>query len=153
MRTLKLLAAAALALLVLAVCFREDPSPDTWFHLAAGRRIVAEHRLIRTNEFLAFEQGHPFVNHEWLFQVIAWLCYALGGETGVGLAKTALVLASFVALALALSPPARWRELFARAAAGGPSTPTASGSARMASLTVTPRSSRSIRSTEPLVES
>jgi tetratricopeptide (TPR) repeat protein len=110
---LLLVAQAALALLVLALCFREEPSPDTYFHLAAGRRIVA-HGLLpwsweipRTNVYLQFCRDHPFVDHEWLFQVGAWAVYSLGGAEALGLAKSALVLAAFAVLYLALRPAGR----------------------------------------------
>lgn len=100
-------AGLSLAVLVLSLCLREDPSPDTWFHLAAGRGIVAHGAIPRTNVYLAFERDHAFVNHEWLFQVAAWGLYSLGGETLLGLAKTAVVLAAFVLLARALRPAGR----------------------------------------------
>ncbi len=97
-------AALSLALLVLALSFREDPSPDTWFHLAAGRRIVSEHHIPRTNEFLEFHQGYPYVDHEWLFQVATWIGYSLGGEPLLTVLKALVVLAAFAALASALRP-------------------------------------------------
>lgn len=99
-----LLAALSLALLVLALSLREEPSPDAYFHLAAGRTIVHDWRLPRTNEFLQFEQGFAFVDHEWLFQIGAWLLYAAGGASLLGVAKALVVLAAFVALHAALRP-------------------------------------------------
>jgi tetratricopeptide (TPR) repeat protein len=103
-RTPFLLALLALVVLVLSLSFREDPSPDVFFHLAAGKRIVTEHRVPRTNEFLAFERDHRFVDHEWLFQAASWVVYGLGGESLLGLVKTAIVLAAFSVLWLALRP-------------------------------------------------
>ncbi|MEZ0229129.1 MAG: hypothetical protein ACAI25_10930, partial [Planctomycetota bacterium] len=99
-----LLAALSLALLVLALSFREEPSPDSYFHLAVGRRIVEELRLPRVNEFLAFHQDFAFVDHEWLFQIGAWLLYAVGGASLLGVAKGLVVLGAFAALFLALRP-------------------------------------------------
>jgi tetratricopeptide (TPR) repeat protein len=100
-------AALALVLLLLAVSFREEASPDTYFHLAVGRRIAAEWRLPRTNEFLAFEQDHAFVAHEWLFQVVAWEVFRAGGAELLALAKTAIVVLAFVVLYIGISPGGR----------------------------------------------
>ncbi len=107
------LAGISLALLVFALCAREDPSPDAFFHLALGRKIVATHSIPRTNELLAFERGHAFVDHEWLFQIGAWLAYALGGAELAGFAKTLVVLAAYLVLFQGLKPAGKTSALVA----------------------------------------
>src|SRR5262245_17050359 len=58
-------ALAAVALLLVLLCLREEVSPDTWFHLAAGRWIVDHGAVPTTNVFLALHRDHPFFDHEW----------------------------------------------------------------------------------------
>jgi tetratricopeptide (TPR) repeat protein len=112
-KPLLVLAGISLALLVFALCAREDPSPDAFFHLALGRKIVATHAIPHTNEFLAQERGFAFVDHEWLFQVGAWLAYALGGEELAGLARTLVVLGAYFILFQGLKPAGKTSALVA----------------------------------------
>src|SRR5690606_5834222 len=84
--TPRLLAVAA-ALLLVAWCLREDVQPDLYFHLAAGR-LLHEEGLPDRNVFLGLHRDHPFVDHEWLFQALAWPLHAAGGAPLLTLLKT-----------------------------------------------------------------
>lgn len=99
----------AVALLVVAWCLREDVQPDLYFHLAAGRTIWSE-GLPTQNVFLAPHPDHAFVDHEWLFQAVAYPLYQLGGARLLSLLKAFCVLATCAALASAARaiPRARW---------------------------------------------
>ena len=44
---------------------------------------------------------HPFVDHEWLFQVLAWPLFSLGGAAALTLVKSLVVLATFALMAAA----------------------------------------------------
>ncbi|MGE0707100.1 MAG: tetratricopeptide repeat protein [Planctomycetota bacterium] len=105
----------ATGLLLAAWCLREDVQPDLYFHLAAGRWIW-EHGLPQRNVFLAPHPDHRFVDHEWLFQALAWPAWQLGGARLLALAKGLAVLAGFAALAAATrrrGPRLRWAVLAA----------------------------------------
>lgn len=97
------------ALLVVAWCLREDVQPDLYFHLAAGRSIWS-HGLPDHNVFLAPHPDHTFVDHEWLFQAVAYPLYQAGGGRLLSLLKALFVLATCAALAAAAReiPRARW---------------------------------------------
>lgn len=99
----------SVALLVVAWCLREDVQPDLYFHLAAGRSIWSE-GLPDHNVFLAPHPDHAFVDHEWLFQVVAYPLYQLGGSRLLSLLKALFVLGTCAALASAARavPRARW---------------------------------------------
>ncbi|WP_067928803.1 hypothetical protein [Alicyclobacillus shizuokensis] len=67
---------------------RPFSDPDTPWHLAAGRYILDRHQVPTTDPFSWTMHGHPWVTHEWLFEVVlaalvehfqfvgAWLLYA-----------------------------------------------------------------------------
>jgi tetratricopeptide (TPR) repeat protein len=43
---------------------------DIWFHLRAGRDLLDGQGVSQTNRYSFTEPDHPWVNHEWLFQVL-----------------------------------------------------------------------------------
>lgn len=92
------LLAAAVAVLLVAWCLREDVQPDLYFHLAAGR-LLWRAGLPDRNVFLAVHPDHPFVDHEWLFQALVWPLHALGGPALLTLFKTLVAGVCLAALA------------------------------------------------------
>lgn len=100
-RRLELALAVATALLLAAWCLREDVQPDLYFHLAAGRTMV-ETTSIPATGGAYLDTPHPehaFTNHEWLFQVVAWPLFALGGAALLTLVKSTAIVAVFGLLA------------------------------------------------------
>jgi tetratricopeptide (TPR) repeat protein len=91
----------ALAALLLAWCLREDVQPDLYFHLAAGRVMWESGSLPDQNVFLSVHGDHPFVDHEWLGQALAYPLFALGGAPLLTLLKTLLAAVCLAALASA----------------------------------------------------
>ncbi len=43
---------------------------DVWLHQKAGLDILHEHEFPQTNTYSFTEPGSPWINHEWLFQVL-----------------------------------------------------------------------------------
>jgi hypothetical protein len=79
---------------------------DLWGHLLFGRDIVSS-GTIRLTEMYSFTSDLPWVNHEWLAEVIMWLTYAAGGSAGlVGLKL--LIVSVCGALLLETWRPLRW---------------------------------------------
>jgi tetratricopeptide (TPR) repeat protein len=108
-------------LLLVAWCLREDVQPDLYFHLAAGRWILA-HGPPHTNVFLGVFPEHAFVDHEWLFQVGTWLLHQAGGPRALTVVKTLTVAGSFAALAHVArgrGPRLRWAVLLAAVTVAG----------------------------------
>jgi len=69
--------------LVIAVAavlaFRRIGDFDTWWHLASGRWIVA-HGTIPHHDTLSFTvPDHPWINLQWLFDVMIYGLYRVGG--------------------------------------------------------------------------
>ena len=83
---------SALAALVVAyaACFSLMDT-DIWWHLAAGRLMVKEHRLLFADPFAADTLGVAWVNIHWLFQVLVFLLHRLGGIAAIVVAKVVLI--------------------------------------------------------------
>jgi len=64
---------------------------DIWYHLAYGRWMAAAGAIPRVDDFSFTARGQPFVDHEWLFQLVVYGLWRLGGPTLLILAKAAAV--------------------------------------------------------------
>jgi hypothetical protein len=94
--------ALALFLLVLADS-AQYADTDLWGHVRFGQLILSRHRLIRYAPFAYsfVAGGPPWVDHEWLAQVVMALSYQAAGVVGLKLWKFACAAATVVLLALA----------------------------------------------------
>jgi hypothetical protein len=83
----------ALALAALAALAALTPvvDSDIWWHLAAGREMVATRRLLAVDTFSLSAAGRPWIDVHWLFQLGAYGLHALGGLLALVAAKAALV--------------------------------------------------------------
>jgi hypothetical protein len=90
--TVRVWAVSALAALVAAyaACFSLMDT-DIWWHLAAGRLMLKEHRLLFADPFAADSLGRPWVDVHWLFQVLVLLLHRLGGIAAIVVAKVVLI--------------------------------------------------------------
>jgi tetratricopeptide (TPR) repeat protein len=53
---------------------------DLWWHLAAGREISQIGRVPSVDSFSHTFAGEPWVNHEWLWDLVFWGAYAVEPE-------------------------------------------------------------------------
>jgi hypothetical protein len=67
---------------------------DLWWHLAAGREILAERSVPTTDHFSFTFSGQPWMHHEWLWGVGYWLVYSVTPEA-VAVANYLLLVAVF----------------------------------------------------------
>src|SRR3989338_9239411 len=78
-----LMAIAILFGLVVFAANIEIKDLDLWLHLKMGEFIV-QHKYVPSADVLSCTiSGKPWVNHEWLFQIIAYLIYHHGGADGL----------------------------------------------------------------------
>jgi hypothetical protein len=63
------------------------------WHLASGRWILSERAVPRADPFSLTAAGTPWLDHEWLFQVVAALADGLGGAEAL-VALRALAVAA-----------------------------------------------------------
>src|SRR5215208_3178687 len=73
---------------------------DFWWHLRTGALIIAERAIPHHDVYSFTALGREYVDHEWLFQVIQWVLYAVGGPAGIAVAKCLVFSATFVLIAL-----------------------------------------------------
>lgn len=53
--------------------------PDLWWHLAAGRHMVATGAIPTSDPFSYTAAGQPWIAHEWLAEIVMYLLYRSGG--------------------------------------------------------------------------
>ncbi|HEY5107762.1 MAG TPA: hypothetical protein VII73_13500 [Caulobacteraceae bacterium] len=56
---------------------------DSWWHVVAGRLMIARHGLINTDPFSYTFAGRPWLNHEWLADALFGGAFNLAGWSGV----------------------------------------------------------------------
>ena len=89
--------AIALALFVARLALGPMAESDLFFRIQAGRDIVARHGLSGLNLYSFTYPTHADVDTSWLFEVGAAALHARGGFGAIVLAKTAVLVATFVA--------------------------------------------------------
>jgi hypothetical protein len=119
-----------LVTLLVLTCFLAGTSADAdlWGHLTFGRDIVRAHAVHASDPY-SFTSDRPWVNHEWLAEVIMWICYATGGGAGLIILKLSLAWSAGALLLDAwrrhqLRPIQRDLLLFATAFSAWPSLVT-----------------------------
>jgi len=92
--------AATLVFTAIAAAFKIR-AYDVFWHLTAGHWILRNRALPDPDPFRFTAQGFPWVDHEWLFQVVLATVENLGGLTGLWALR--IVLALSLALVLWIS--------------------------------------------------
>lgn len=81
--------AAALLVAVAAFSARVLNDADTWWHVAAGRLMIARRAILHADPFSYTAFGAPWHAHEWLAQVLLGGAFNLAGWSGVVLLTAA----------------------------------------------------------------
>ncbi len=74
-------------------------SLDLWWHLATGEWVWRHHAVPMTDPFSFTAAGRPWIAHEWLFGVIAFLVQQAAGLTGLAVMKSLLATGLFAVAA------------------------------------------------------
>ena len=83
---------------LLAACFKIEDL-DFWWHLKTGQ-IILRDWAFQTRDIYSFTAaGSEYLDHEWLFQVIAYLAWSAAGALGVILLKCLLLVALYLLIA------------------------------------------------------
>ncbi|HEX4404363.1 MAG TPA: hypothetical protein VH560_06020 [Polyangia bacterium] len=96
-RILRAAPAVALGLFVAALALAPMAESDLFFRIQAGRDILARHALPGINLYSFTYPTHADLDTSWLFEVGAAALFARGGFGALVLAKTAVLVATFVA--------------------------------------------------------
>ena len=82
------------ALMALPIMVRTVADPDLWGHTRFGLDMLATYTLPRDDPY-SFTQDVPWINHEWLSELVMGGAYRAGGSIGLVVLKAALVAAFF----------------------------------------------------------
>jgi hypothetical protein len=89
------------AVVFIATAIDRNYQTDLWHHLARGRVIAAEGRLLDEDRFTFTIPGRPFIDSNWLWQLANFRLYEVGGLAlvqTVNSAVLALTMAVLVAV-------------------------------------------------------
>src|SRR3989338_175373 len=67
-----------------------EVDPDLWGHLFFGREILQNSGLPTRNLYSYTAPEHPWINHEWLAEVVFYAVFYLFGSAGLILVKVAV---------------------------------------------------------------
>ncbi len=82
----------ALGLFTMAVRGMSDP--DVWWHLRTGQLMVHNDSIFHTDPYSFTRFGQPWINHEWLSEVLLFGIYRLAGFGGLIVAFAAVIAAT-----------------------------------------------------------
>ncbi len=86
--------------LVASVCWFEIVDWDFWWHLAAGRWIASTRSLPTVDVFSYLAEGRPWVDSQWLFQLVLYGAHELLGIPHLILLRVPVVGLTFALLFL-----------------------------------------------------
>jgi hypothetical protein len=69
---------------------------DVWWHLQTGKMISAHHAIPTVDVYSFTVYGKPWLVHEWLSLVLSWQVFDRFGFAGLNVAKSLLILATFI---------------------------------------------------------
>lgn len=88
----------ALGLFVMAA--RSVTDPDVWWHLRTGQLMVQTHSVFHTDPYSFTRFGQPWVDHEWLSQIVIFALYQAAGWGGLITGFGAIIAAALVLMFL-----------------------------------------------------
>lgn len=95
--TASLVTASALVL-IFAVIARRVGDPDFWWHLRTGQWIVQNHALPAHDLFTYTVSNHPWLDHEYLSEILIFTLFTWGGFAVVSMVFALITWAGFYAV-------------------------------------------------------
>src|SRR5436309_3245161 len=68
---------------------------ETWWHLASGRWIAWHHAIPHTDVLSFTEPHNEWVNLQWLYDLLLYAVWSIGGASSLVLLSTAAFLGTF----------------------------------------------------------
>lgn len=97
---LGVLAVVSVFILIFILSHKAIFDLDIWLHLKAGE-IIVKNKMIPLNDIFSFTLGaKPWVDHEWLFQVLVYLIYTSWSADGLIVAQSCVITLAFWVLFL-----------------------------------------------------
>lgn len=85
-----------LALGLFTMAARNVTDPDVWWHLRTGQLMVQTHAVFHADPYSFTRFGQPWVDHEWLSQILMYSLYRLAGWSGLIVVFAALIAGAFL---------------------------------------------------------
>ena len=85
-----------LALGLFTMAARGMTDPDVWWHLRTGQLILQNHSLFHTDPYSFTRFGQPWINHEWLSDVLLFSIYRIAGYGGLIVVFAAIIAAALL---------------------------------------------------------
>src|SRR6266550_9293370 len=92
---MKRVAAAGLFVLIAIAAVAPIRSYDYFWHLTAGRWIVEHHAIPRFDPLTLASAHVPWINGEWLYQIVLYAMHGIAGDRGISIASALLAAAIF----------------------------------------------------------
>lgn len=89
---------AVLALGLFTMAVRGIADPDVWWHLRTGQLMLQNNSLFHSDPYSFTRFGQPWVNHEWLSQILLFGFYRAAGFGGLIVASAIVIAATFLLL-------------------------------------------------------
>jgi hypothetical protein len=87
---------AILGLGLFTMAARGVADPDVWWHLRTGQMMVQTHAVLRSDPYSFTRYGQPWVDHEWLSQLLIFGLYRLAGWAGLIAGFGTVIAAAFM---------------------------------------------------------
>jgi len=75
---------------------RPVTDPDVWWHLRTGQLDIQNHRLFHADPYSFTRAGQPWIDHEWLSEILIFALYKAAGWGGLILGFAALIAGTFL---------------------------------------------------------
>jgi len=112
MKNLKFWFCAAVLALAVFQFSENTVDLDLWGHIVYGQQMLQSHAIPKTDIYSWTAYGQPWINHEWVAEILLALFYTAWGGSGILLLKMVVGLASF-AICLRLGAQSLyWPERF-----------------------------------------
>jgi hypothetical protein len=83
-----------LVLGLFSMAARGVADPDVWWHLRTGQLIIQNHQVFHSDPYSFTRAGQPWINHEWLSEVVMYGVYRLAGWGGLIVGFAAIIAVS-----------------------------------------------------------
>ena len=91
----KRIAAAAFFVLAAIAAVAPIRSYDYFWHLTTGRWIIEHHAIPRFDPLAVASAHTPWINGEWLYEIVLYALHAVAGDAGISIINAILVAAIF----------------------------------------------------------
>ncbi len=105
---LKIILFACLLVYIIFTLHRNIYGLDYFFHIKSGEYIVQQKVIPRQDVFSFTLKGRPWLNHEWLYQVVVYFIHHCCGTEGFVYFRMACYLAVFILLYIFLNNRLPW---------------------------------------------